>query len=126
MRRRKPRAKSDRQKIVDQVDKIIGNQIKERDGWECVRCFSKKQLTASHILPKGSYPRLRFEPLNLLTMCVGCHLFWWHKNPGAAREWLDARFPMRYDQLQVLAATARKVDAKELLIVLQHEAMNHR
>lgn len=123
MRRYKaPRKKSPKRKLNQAVDLLIKEQVLERDGHACVRCGKTQGLAASHILPKGRYPRLRFELLNLLTMCTGCHIFWWHKNPIEAKQWLDAKYPMRFDQLQVLAAISRKVDAKELLIALRSEA----
>src|SRR5215469_6982076 len=95
--RRKPRVKSDRQKLVEKVDKLIGNQVKERDHWKCVRCGSDKQLNAAHVLPKGAHPRLRFEPENIITLCFSCHIVFWHRNPLEAKEWFDAAYPGRYE-----------------------------
>lgn len=123
MIRSKPKTVSEHQKIVKKVDKIIGDRVKERDGKRCVRCGSTKRLTAAHILAKGGrHNRLRFHEPNIITLCTGCHIFWWHRQGVAETyEWLEAKYPGRYEELLIASAMATKVDAKELLFFLERE-----
>ena len=32
------------------------------------------------------------HPFNIKQMCMHCHLYWWHKDPIAAMEWLKANY----------------------------------
>jgi hypothetical protein len=116
-----PRRKTEKRKLNQKLDLFVKAVMIEMHGDRCLRCGSGYKVAASHILPKGKYPRLRFEALNVIPLCFGCHLHWWHKNPIEARDWLDKKFPGRIEQLQIIAATARRVDAKELLIALESE-----
>lgn len=117
MRRTAIRRKSPARKIKQELDLLLKAHVHERDGYACLKCGRYgKGLQAAHIFPKGKYQRLRFDPLNLLTLCVGCHLFWAHKDPIGFYEWIREKWPMRIEQLKVCAAVARKLDLQELLI----------
>lgn len=65
----------------------------ERDGNRCLRCGTTSNLQLSHIYPKGKYRKMEHDPLNLKILCLGCHLFWWHKHPLEAGEWLKSVLP---------------------------------
>ena len=30
---------------------------------------------------------MQFDPDNVKALCLGCHLYWWHKHPIEAKEW---------------------------------------
>ena len=32
---------------------------------------------------------MQFDPENVKILCVGCHLYWWHKHPIEAKEWAE-------------------------------------
>ena len=32
---------------------------------------------------------MQFNLENVKALCVGCHLYWWHKHPIDAREWAE-------------------------------------
>ena len=55
----------------------------------CLRCGKSDRLHASHIYPRGKYPKMQFNLENVKVLCVGCHLYWWHKHPIEAREWAE-------------------------------------
>jgi 5-methylcytosine-specific restriction endonuclease McrA len=57
---------------------------------ECEKCRKLRWLQVSHIEPKGRVPHLRWDVENAVALCVGCHLFWWHKHPREAEEWITA------------------------------------
>ena len=54
------------------------------------------------MFPKGAYPRLEFCVDNVKTLCMYCHLRWWHKNPIEAYEWFTAKFPERDAALRIM------------------------
>jgi 5-methylcytosine-specific restriction endonuclease McrA len=55
----------------------------------CLRCGKSDRLHASHIYPRGKYPKMQFNLENVKALCIGCHLYWWHKHPIEAREWAE-------------------------------------
>lgn len=74
----------------DKTDKVFRQIIlKERPNL-CEHCRKKdgRQVYVAHILPKGTYPRLRYQRPNILLLCYWCHMEWAHKNPLEFREWL--------------------------------------
>jgi len=67
---------------------------------KCARCGKTKNLHAAHIISRGhcnthNLP-LRYDLANGICMCVGCHIFWAHKEPIAFAEWLREKFKARY------------------------------
>lgn len=58
----------------------VVQQVRERDGHQCVRCGVGRDLTTHHRIPRGmggtKDPRIN-HPSNLLTLCgsgtTGCH-----------------------------------------------------
>lgn len=119
--KRSDKARS-RAALIKELDKLCSTLVIARDR-ACVRCGGTKGLMSAHVLPKGMYPRLRFELYNLMTMDYACHLGnrGWHKDPLGSREWFHSNYPGRYDDLVVMAATAPKVDLKSLVICLRAE-----
>jgi hypothetical protein len=105
-----------------ELDGYVRKIVFARDGNVCVVCGKPSPtLQAAHILPKGRYPRLRFDPFNVLAMCFHDHMARWHKDPMWAAAWMEGRYPGRYDLLLFMARSAAKIDVKLLRIVLQAE-----
>lgn len=48
-------------------------QVKERDGYMCIKCSSTENLHVDHIKPFAWYPELRFEVSNGRVLCYKCH-----------------------------------------------------
>jgi hypothetical protein len=114
-----------KQRLVSEADCLVRELVLARDGYRSVKSGkSDAILQAAHILPKSHYPRLRFELLNVITLTLGEHLFWAHKDPTGFTSWLEATYPGRIEQLRIMAATAPKLDMKELLIALRLEVKN--
>jgi hypothetical protein len=74
------------------------------------RCNSGEPCSA-----KGQISPAEITLINVKTLCLGCHLFWWHKDPVSAGEWFVKTYPERWEQLQILKDTAPKVNIKELI-----------
>lgn len=80
-----PRPTKHQKKVLNA---LLHQLVRLRDGEWCLRCKKIECLQLSHIYPKGRYRRLEFEPDNVKLLDNGCHIFWWHKNPIEAKEWL--------------------------------------
>jgi len=90
LKRKKPiRRKSFRQKTIEELDRLAKAVVIERDGKQCLRCGTTENLQASHIFPKGKYPKMRFDVENIKILCFSCHIGWWHKNIILAGEWIQ-------------------------------------
>jgi 5-methylcytosine-specific restriction endonuclease McrA len=89
LRRNKPLCRvSARQKTILELDMLAKAIVIERDGKRCLRCGATEDLHASHIFPKGKYPKLRFNTDNLKILCFDCHIGWWHQHPEEAGDWI--------------------------------------
>jgi hypothetical protein len=121
-----PKRKTSARKMKQELDLAIKFQVLFRDGHQCVvgengaRCKATSNLHAAHVRPKGKYPRLRFEPDNLLSMCFFHHIVWAHRDPLAFADWFRATYPERDARLRELAQNAGKLDLKELYEQARH------
>jgi 5-methylcytosine-specific restriction endonuclease McrA len=83
----------------------------------CLRCGKTTTLQASHIYPKGKFPKMQFNPENVKILCVGCHLYWWHKHPIEAHKWAEKTLGrVRLNRLKKQSNTINKTlwDFKEI------------
>ena len=65
------------------LNKPNRSRIYKRDGYECVYCGSKKQLTLDHVIPKSRGGRNEWT--NLVTCCFKCNLKKGNKTPEEAK-----------------------------------------
>ncbi len=112
---------SERRQMEIQADGLTRTLVLRRDLERCLKCGGDKMLQAAHIFPKGKYPLLRYVLENLLTLCYRDHLEWAHKDPVGFTDWIEAVWPGRIERLRISAGMTRKVDLKELLLVLEAE-----
>jgi len=109
-------AKRSKKQLQAEVYGLLRELVKERDGAKCLRCGKIDRLQLSHIYPRGRYKTMAYDPLNLKMLCVGCHLFWWHKHPKEAWEWLHTVMPQeRLDNLKRMSQTHGKQPNLELM-----------
>lgn len=66
---------------------------------------------------------MEFDPENVKALCTSCHLYWWHKNPIEAHEWLKTVISKeRYDRLRLSSNVTKQVfDVKLHKIFLERE-----
>ena len=71
------------------LDSLLHDIIVYRDGGVCKKCGRKGSMQVSHIYSKSAinHQNMRYLPENCLSMCMHCHLHWWHKDPICAYEW---------------------------------------
>lgn len=57
------------------IRESINPKIRERDDYTCQNCGDNKggTLECHHIFDFATYPDLRFEESNLITLCIDCH-----------------------------------------------------
>lgn len=114
----KPTA-TQKKKLYELLQKLV----RVRDGERCLKCGKTERLQLSHIYPKGRYKLMEFLSKNVKILCVGCHLYWWHKNPIEAHEWLQEKLPKeRLAWLKTASNTyLGKFDPKLAIIELESE-----
>lgn len=107
MGRIKKKTKTKKQKITplkNKLKKLVADYVKIRDGRVCQRCLktivSKNDCHASHVIPTSQSLYLRFNPINIKTLCSFCHIRWWHKDILEAYKWFEEKFPERFEFLQ--------------------------
>jgi hypothetical protein len=111
MKKTRVKRVSPRRRATAELDALVKQIIMIRDGGRCRRCGSMKQLQAAHVLPKGKYPSLRHDPVNLLVLCWYCHLggpHSWHRDPVGAIEWFTERMGTEFVEDLKLRALLRK------------------
>jgi len=92
---RKPSIKSLEKKLWD----LTKEYVFARDRSRCQKCGKKvsgSNRHPSHVFSKKNYKYLRYDPLNLKTLCFHCHINWWHLNPVESGLWFKNTFPERY------------------------------
>lgn len=107
------------------LNKLLHEICRKRDGDKCLRCFNTERLQLSHIYPKGKCRGMEFMAQNVKLLCVGCHLYFWHKHPVAAKEWLDTVMPkQRLDYLKLCSNSYMGgQDPKLLILELEQELL---
>ena len=97
------------------LNKLLREAMIRRDGEQCLRC-GKTPVQMSHIKSKGKYRKLAFDLNNVKPLCLGCHLYWWHKEPLDAAEWVREKLPERIKYLEEKTRTIdkTKLDYKQI------------
>tara|TARA_R110002167_G_scaffold117312_1_gene293210 strand:+ start:108 stop:467 length:360 start_codon:yes stop_codon:yes gene_type:complete len=98
------------------LNKLVREFVLLRDKC-CLRCGKTTALQASHIYPKGKFPKMQFNTENVKILCLGCHLYWWHKHPIEAKEWAQKTLGgVRLNKLKKQSNTINKIpwDFKEI------------
>jgi 5-methylcytosine-specific restriction endonuclease McrA len=72
----------------NKLHKLLREYVILRDK-KCLKCGKEKNLQTSHIYPRGKYPKMQFNLDNVKALCLGCHLYWWHKHPIDAHRWAE-------------------------------------
>ena len=116
IKRRKPKAKSISQ-LINLADKAFSIRIRTRDG-RCLRCGKRENLQCAHIFSRSAR-RVRWDELNAITLCGGCHLFWAHKNPIEFTEFVQKLLGRKYATLKKRYYTLHQFTKPELLAIIK-------
>jgi len=68
-----PRSQIKRARIKRELNAIWGELIHQIGGGKCLSCGREDTLQAAHLISKGSNPALRWDILNGVLLCNGCH-----------------------------------------------------
>jgi hypothetical protein len=102
-----------RQNYRAKSDVLFSKLVRERDGG-CVaagyRFDCKGYLQCAHVIPRR-YNAIRTDFDNAIALCSSHHVYWTYR-PLEWREFVDVRFPGRWDELRVRALSDVKVDWK--------------
>ena len=96
---RKPTIKSLQKKLT----KAVHEAVFRRDESCCQKCgkyVEGSNRHPSHVIPKSRGNILRWDMLNIKTMCFHHHINWWHKEPTESGEWFKQKFPERHKYLE--------------------------
>ena len=85
---------------------LLQEIVRLRDGPRCLKCKRTDTLQLSHIYPKGTHRLMEFLSINVKLLCQHHHIFWWHRNPIEAHEWLQTAIPVdRQKRLKLASQT---------------------
>lgn len=113
------RTLSDIQKDVKESDSKFSKFIINRDK-KCLRCGSTSMLTCSHFHGRANYAT-RYEPMNCVTFCLGCHDIMESKKSGAYMDWMIDW--LGEDQFFVLDHLSKMDISKAESLVLAHNLL---
>ena len=97
---------------VRELDRLAREAVFARDRHQCMRCGKGTRLQCCHVYSRR-YRALRWNLLNLMTLCAGCHL-WWHHRPLDAMKWWREKVLDRQARLLELAACTRNPKRPDL------------
>lgn len=101
----------------EEADRRVARFVRRRDG-RCVvvECGESQPwlLEWAHILPRARYKRLRWQPLNTVTLCIADHRYL-DTHPKEKRAFFRDRFPGLLEDLDVLKDRAPRPDLLEIL-----------
>jgi hypothetical protein len=105
--------------LIRKADKLFSALIREED--HCEWCGAKNDtLQCAHIFTR-SYKITRYDPLNAICLCAGCH-FRWHKEPVEAVEWVKNYLGVNvYEELRYTAKNrVDKIDLNQIISDLKN------
>jgi 5-methylcytosine-specific restriction endonuclease McrA len=94
---------------MKKADVLFSKLVRDRDQ-RCVECGASAYLQCAHIISR-SYKSIRTDFDNAVALCRGCHTRFTHA-PLEWRDWVEARFPGRWDALATKALAYERVDWK--------------
>ena len=93
--------KTERQKLVARLDKLVRERVLARDKYRCCKCekpVSGCNAHVAHIISRRNY-KLRWDMRNLRLLCYYDHIRWAHNSPLEFAEWFKGRYPQDYKYL---------------------------
>jgi len=82
-------------KLKKECDTLFSKIIRLRDK-KCLRCGSTKNLQVAHLISRRHLAH-RWDEKSAITLCYTCHIYFWHREPIGATEWLMSHYPTIYD-----------------------------
>ena len=109
------------------TDIIFSKYVRERDNWTCQKCDKKftegvdsRKLHCCHIWFGRANITTRWEPLNCISLCIGCHI----KNDQSPAEAWELLTKHR-SQSEIMWLQQQR-DAKTTIKIPKEEELKHR
>lgn len=114
-----------RSAIIKKLDKIISNNVRQRDNWTCQRCHKPytpptNGLQCSHFYSRR-YLGTRWDMDNLIALCTGCHMRWENEKMNGAEydRFMHQKLgSLKIHILSMKAQTVTKFSTSELSFML--------
>jgi len=99
--------------IDKELDRLWSEIIRKRG--KCERCGRTDRLQAAHIISR-SHRNTRWDLMNGLCLCGGCHIFFAHKEPLEFAEFVKKKLGKKeYDNLRARGQMVVKNQDKEAI-----------
>lgn len=108
--------------MTRKLDKICSDLVRSRG--ICERCgparyYEFSELQCAHIYSR-TYRSVRWDLLNLLSLCAGCHIGFAHKKPLEFAEWVRSYLgEHKYIELKARANSIKKWSLTEMIEYLE-------
>ena len=97
----------ERKKLIKKLDKVFGDYIKERDGWRCVICGRRKEMSIidpGHLISRINHGT-RWDEKNCFAQCRICNST--HEyHPEIFTDWFLQKFGAK--EYELLTIKSRK------------------
>lgn len=109
-----------RKVLIQKMDTLIRDVVRERDDWTCQRCGSKRKTNQVSHFWSRRHISTRWDLDNLDILCGGCHRYW---EPDKAGEYRDFKIKQlgqrKYDTLEMKYRTITKWPTIDLEILYE-------
>lgn len=97
-----------RQKLIRENDKIISLIVRKRDNYKCCKCG--KPANAVHHIFSRRYFSIRWDPMNLITLCFPHHFYYAHSRPTEFHHWVKKEMGEKAYNLLEIKSRSKKPD----------------
>jgi 5-methylcytosine-specific restriction endonuclease McrA len=115
-------SKSERQKLVDKLDKIFSLYIRNRDGYRCVLCGRTKEIVpidAGHLLSRVSHS-VRWDEQNVFAQCRDCNLTHEYHAENFTMWFLNKFGKDQYERLYAKSKKPTKFNNADLKVMIDY------
>ena len=122
------KAKPKKKRAISAVDSIFSLCVREAADWTCSRCSQRfdrgaQNLHASHLWGRRMRAG-RWNPLNVVAHCAGCHRVL-GENPTLFADWIREYHGDRYEEWYAISRKIVKVSAVLREDIYQHYKQEH-
>ena len=109
---------------TDTADTLVGTYVKMRDNWTCQLvgfndkpCYGLPAVYWCHLIPKGRYQSVRWNPSNAITGCAGHHKAF-DESPLEKDLWIEQHIlgVEGYAALKHLAMTTTRPPVRDVIL----------
>jgi hypothetical protein len=110
-----------RRASVRELDALCREVVFLRDGGKCRKCGKSSGLMDWAHVYSRRFRVTRWEPLNSMVLCRGCHMRWHHSPPEMVEWWRVEMGPMATHKLDVMKRAAKCGPLELIKLKLEQE-----